>query len=83
MFLYSNRLEEIKRDIATKLEKTAKLNLDNAETTKELEAMREAHQTMIDSLKLQMETFERELQQIRNTRYTNKKFEFIYQLSFF
>jgi CHASE3 domain sensor protein len=64
-----NRLEEIKQDIAIKLEKTAKLNLDNAETTKELDSMKEAHQLMIDSLKLQMETFNRELQQIRNTRY--------------
>ena len=52
-----------------KLEKTAKLNLDNAETTKQLEAMREAHQTMIDSLKLQMQTYEKELLNIRNTRY--------------
>ncbi len=64
-----NRLEEIKYDIAIKLEKTAKLNLDNADTTKELEEMREAHQIMIDSLKFQMEAFERELQHIRNTRY--------------
>ncbi len=64
-----NRLEEIKHDIAIKLEKTAKLNLDNADTTKELEDMREAHQIMIDSLKFQMEAFERELQHIRNTRY--------------
>ena len=64
----TNRLEEIKQDIGTKLEKTAKLNLDNADTTKELEAMREAHQIMLDSLKLQMETFEKELLHIRNTR---------------
>jgi peptidoglycan hydrolase CwlO-like protein len=67
-----NRLEEIKQDIATKLEKTAKLNLDNTETTKELESMKEAHQIMIDSLKLQMETFNKELQHIRNTRYRKK-----------
>jgi CHASE3 domain sensor protein len=67
-----NRLEEIKQDIATKLEKTAKLNLDNTETTKELESMKEAHQIMIDSLKLQMETFNKELQHIRNTRYEKK-----------
>lgn len=62
------RLEEIKLDIGTKLEKTAKLNLDNADTTKELEAMREAHQIMLDSLKIQMETFQKELDHIRNTR---------------
>jgi len=62
-------LEEIKQDIAVKLEKTSKLNIDNTETTKELDAMREAHQMMIDSLKLQMESFEKELQQIRNTRF--------------
>jgi len=68
-----NRLEEIKQDIAIKLEKTAKLNLDNAETTKELDSMKEAHQIMIESLKLQMETFNRELQQIRNTRYKKKQ----------
>jgi hypothetical protein len=30
--------------------------------------MREAHQMMIDSLKIQMETLEKELQHIRNTR---------------
>jgi hypothetical protein len=35
--------------------------------------MREAHQMMIDSLKLQMETFNKELQHIRNTRYVNRK----------
>jgi len=62
------RLEEIKQDVAAKLEKTAKLNIDNTETTKELDSMREAHQMMIDSLKLQMETLDKELQQIRNTR---------------
>lgn len=67
-FLVLNRLEEIKFEIATKLEKTAKLNLDNADTTKELEEMREAHQIMIDSLKFQMEAYERELKQIRDTR---------------
>ncbi|CAF1140638.1 unnamed protein product [Rotaria sordida] len=66
-------LEEIKHDIATKLEKTAKLNLDNAETTKELESMREAHQMMVDSLKLQMTTLEKELQYIRNTRISKQK----------
>ncbi|CAF3705125.1 unnamed protein product [Rotaria sp. Silwood1] len=66
-------LEEIKLDIATKLEKTAKLNLDNAETTKELESMREAHQMMVDSLKLQMATLEKELQHIRNTRISKQK----------
>ncbi|CAF4500284.1 unnamed protein product, partial [Rotaria sp. Silwood2] len=66
-------LEEIKQDIATKLEKTAKLNLDNAETTKELESMREAHQMMVDSLKLQMATLEKELQHIRNTRVSKQK----------
>lgn len=63
-----HRLEEIKQDIATKLEKTAKLNLDNADTTKELDAMREAHQIMLDSLKIQVETFQKELDHIRNTR---------------
>ncbi len=68
-----HRLEEMKHDIAIKLEKTAKLNLDNAETTKELESMREAHQMMIDSLQLQMETFERELRHIRNIRYIKEE----------
>ena len=63
-----SRLEEIKQDIATKLEKTAQLNLDNSETTRELEEMREAHQMMIDSLKLQMNTLDKELQHIRDTR---------------
>jgi hypothetical protein len=43
--------------------------LDNADTTKELDAMREAHQMMLDSLKLQIETLEKELQHIRTTRY--------------
>ncbi|CAF4251832.1 unnamed protein product, partial [Rotaria magnacalcarata] len=66
-------LEEIKHDIATKLEKTAKLNLDNAETTKELDSMREAHQMMIDSLKLQLATLEKELQHIRQTRISKQK----------
>jgi len=78
-----NRLEEIKQDIATKLEKTAKLNLDNSETTKELESMKEAHQIMIDSLKLQMETFNKELQHIRNTRYEKKRKRKIYFIKFF
>ncbi len=63
-----NRLEEIKHDIAIKLDKTSKLNQENTDTTRELEAMREAHQIMIDSLKLQMESFDKELQHIRNTR---------------
>lgn len=71
-----NRLDEIKHEIATKLEKTAKLNLDNAETTKELEAMREAHQMMTDSLKLQLATLEKELQHMRQTRYETIKMRF-------
>ncbi|CAF3408137.1 unnamed protein product [Rotaria socialis] len=66
-------LEEIKHEIATKLEKTAKLNLDNAETTKELDSMREAHEMMIDSLKLQLATLEKELQHIRQTRISKQK----------
>ncbi len=63
------RLEEIKQAIAEKLEQTAKLNMENAEATKELESMKQAHYMMIDSLKLQMETLDKELQVIRNTRY--------------
>lgn len=65
---FSSRLEDIKQDIAGKLEKTAQLNLENARTTEELEAMKEAHQMMIDSLKLQMNTLDKELQHIRDTR---------------
>jgi len=43
--------------------------MENAEATKELESMKQAHHMMIDSLKLQMETLDKELQVIRNTRY--------------
>jgi hypothetical protein len=43
--------------------------MENAEATKELESMKQAHYMMIDSLKLQMETLDKELQVIRNTRY--------------
>ena len=76
MFLWSkasadstfHRLEEIKKSIAEKLEQTSKLNMENAEATKELEAMRQAHYMVLDSLKIQMETLDKELQTIRNTR---------------
>ena len=39
--------------------------------------MREAHQLMIDSLKLQMATFEKELEHIRSTRYEIFMFAFL------
>lgn len=45
------------------------MNMENAEASKELEAMKQAHYMMIDSLKLQMETLEKELETIRNNRY--------------
>ncbi|UJR21799.1 hypothetical protein I4U23_024874 [Adineta vaga] len=66
-------LEEIKKSIAEKLELTSKLNMENAEATKELESMKQAHYMMIDSLKLQMETLEKELQEIRNNRVAKQK----------
>ncbi|CAF0719881.1 unnamed protein product [Adineta ricciae] len=66
-------LEEIKKSIAEKLEQTSKLNMENAEATKELEAMRQAHYMMLDSLKIQMETLDKELQTIRNTRVAKQK----------
>ncbi|CAF1528481.1 unnamed protein product, partial [Didymodactylos carnosus] len=66
-------LEELKREIANKLEKTAKLNLDNAETSKELEAMREAHQMVVDSLKLQTDGVEKQLNHLRSIRIAKQK----------
>ena len=62
------RLEEIKQDMATKLEKTAELNVDNTGTNEELDSMREAHHVLIDSLKLHIETLEKELEHIRSIR---------------
>ena len=54
--------------MATKLEKTAELNVDNTGTNEELDSMREAHHILVDSLKLQIETLEKELEQIRSIR---------------
>jgi hypothetical protein len=61
-------LEDIKQNLASKLEKTSQLNLDNAQTSEELDAMRQAHHMLMDSLKLQLNTLEKELQQLRDLR---------------
>jgi len=46
--------------------------------------MKEAHEMMIDSLKLQMETFNKELNQIRNTRYRKERVKMYFiKFSFF